>query len=480
MLQDIAAVTEHRVAEMLNRHSVGGLALGVVRDGRVEHFVGHGFADLAARTPISEDTAFRIASISKTFTAIAVMQLWERGLVDLDAPAGSYLKAFRLSPAKAGFRPATLRHLLTHTAGIGELRGPGDLLRANAGEGVKPGRPLPSLAEYYRRGLRVDAEPGTQWTYANHGFATLGQIVEDVSGEPFDRYLRERVFTPWGMNDTDLVRSERIRGRLATGYELRARGLKAVTDRERTTPGASSVCSTTRDMARYVSALLNGGTNAHGSAVKHTTLATMFAPHYQPDPRVPGMGLAFFRGEADGHRFVEHQGILPGFTSQLFVAPDDGIAVIALTNAAHRALLWLPAETEALLRQLIGLPEQTLRTDVPQRPEVWGELCGWYTLAGRITDVRARAMAGSAAEVFVRSGRLMLRSLTPVPTMLRGIPLCPDDENDPYVFRIDLSRFGIGKVRVVFGRDSAAGSTELHFVPIPLSMRKMAASRRRS
>ncbi len=477
MLGKLASATEEWVAGMLNRRPVGGLALGVVHDGRLEHLSVHGFADVEMREPVGDNTVFRVASISKTFTAIAVMQLWERGLVDLDAPAADYLSAYPLILAKPGYRPPTLRHLLTHTAGVGELRTPADLLRPNAGEGVRVGRPLPSLAEYYRRGLRIDAEPGTQWTYANHGFATLGQIVADVSGEPFDHYLREHVFTPLGMTDTDLIRAAHILGRLATGYELRAHGLKAVTDRERATPGASSVYSTPRDMVRYLCALLGGGTNQHGSVLAPTTLATMYAPHYQPDPRVPGMGLAFFRGEADGHRFVEHQGILPGFTSQMFVAPDDGLAVFALTNAAHRALLWLPGETEALLRHLLGLPEQTLRTDVPHRPELWGELCGWYTLASRITDVRARAMAGPAVEVFVRGGRLMLRSLIPVPLMLRGIPLHPDDEDDPYVFRIDLSRYGIGKVRIAFSRGPEAGTYALHFVPVPLSLHKSAVSR---
>ncbi|KOG88563.1 beta-lactamase [Streptomyces varsoviensis] len=449
----------------------------MVHDGRLEHAFLHGFADLEAREPVGEDTVFRVASISKTFTAIAVMQLWERGQVDLDTPAADYLSAYPLLAAEPGLQPPTLRHLLTHTAGIGELRTPYDLLRPNAGEGVRAGRPVPSLAEYYRRGLRIDAEPGTQWTYANHGFATLGQIVAEVSGVPFDRYLRERVFTPLGMADTDLIRTARLSGRLATGYELRARGLKAVVDRERTTPGASSVYSTPRDMTRYLCALLGGGANEHGSVLSPTTLATMYAAHYQPDPRVPGMGLAFFRGAADGHRFVEHQGILPGFNSQMFVAPDDGLAVFALTNAAHRALLWLPGEIEGLLRRLLGLPEQAIRTDVPRRPEAWGEICGWYSLAGRVTDIRARAMAGSAVEVFVSGGRLMLRSLIPVPTMVRGLPLHPDDENDPYAFRIDLSRFGIGKARVVFSRGPVPGAAALHFVPIPLSLHKRAAPR---
>ncbi|MGQ0848110.1 MAG: serine hydrolase domain-containing protein [Actinomycetota bacterium] len=112
------------VAEMLNRHPAVGLAVGVVHDGRLEFFYGHGVADIASNIPITEDTVFRIASITKTFTAIAAMQLWEQGLVDLDAPANNYLRAYQLIPAKVGFRPATVRHLLTHTAGSPKCSAP--------------------------------------------------------------------------------------------------------------------------------------------------------------------------------------------------------------------------------------------------------------------------------------------------------------------------------------------------------------------
>jgi CubicO group peptidase (beta-lactamase class C family) len=202
-----------KVGEVLNRWPTAGLAVGVVRDGSLAWFHGHGVADIGSGTPVTQDTVFRIASITKTITAIAVMQLWEQGLVDLDAPANHYLRGYSLVPARASFRPATLRHLLTHTAGVRAVRRPSDLLRPTLGWGARVARPAPSLAEYYRGGLRVDVEPGTKWAYSNHGFATLGQIVEDVSGIPLDRYLRERVFGPLGMGSSDLVRSERVRPR---------------------------------------------------------------------------------------------------------------------------------------------------------------------------------------------------------------------------------------------------------------------------
>ena len=104
------------VDEIRGRWPVVGLAVGVVRDCSLE-FVGGGLADIASDTPVSEDTVFRIGSVTKTFTGIAVMQLEEEGLIELDAPANAYLRSYRLTPAKADWRPATVRHLLTHTAG---------------------------------------------------------------------------------------------------------------------------------------------------------------------------------------------------------------------------------------------------------------------------------------------------------------------------------------------------------------------------
>lgn len=110
-----------RVGEILSRHPAVGLAVGVVRDGSLVFFYGHGVADIASGTPVTEDTVFRIGSLTKTFTAIAVLQLWEQGLVDLDAPASDYLRAYELVPAKATHRPATVRHLLTYTAGLPQV-----------------------------------------------------------------------------------------------------------------------------------------------------------------------------------------------------------------------------------------------------------------------------------------------------------------------------------------------------------------------
>jgi CubicO group peptidase (beta-lactamase class C family) len=462
----------HRVDQMLNRHPAVGLAVGIIGDGALPRFCTHGLADLASGRPITEDTVFRVASISKTFTAVAIMQMVERGLVDLDAPAADYLRTYRLVPRKPGWRPPTVRHLLTHTAGIGEEISWRNLVERDFGESFPPGR-VPPLAEFYRHGLPVIAEPGTRFRYTDHGPTTVGQIVADVTGQPFDAYLRSHVFEPLGMTATDLLRSDRVRPTLATGYVLGSGGPEPVPDREPVTAGGGGVYSSPRDMARYLAALLGGGANEHGRVLRPETLATMFAPQFQSDPRLPGLGLAFFRVDAGGHRAVEHQGILPGFDSQIFVAADDGVGVMGFTNGTHRGSLWLPTELGAVLDDLIGVPHPAIRTDVPQRPDVWGELCGWYHLPGPLTDVRMRGFVGAGAEVSVRGGELRLRFLTPAPPLYRGFALHPDDAADPTAFRVDFSSFGIGSLPVVFSRDG--GTTALHLGLMPVSLYRQPA-----
>ena len=324
-----------------------------------------------------------------------------------------------------------MRHLLTHTAGIPEQVPRSGIFRTDFGESVKLGRPVPSLAEYYRGGLRLDAEPGTMFRYGDHGPATLGQIVEDVSGTSLNRYLREHVFEPLGMADTTLVRSEVVQSRLATGYKLSSTGPKPVTDREVVTAGAGGIYSTPKDMARYLAALLGGGANEHGTVLKPATLASMFAAQYQPDPRIPGMGLAFWRRTAGGHPVVEHQGIIPGFDSQILVAPDDGVGLMAFTNGASRAVQWMPVEMSRLLHDLLGVPDDVIRTDVPQQPEIWGDICGWYYLPGPLTDVRLEDHSGR----WRRGLRPPRPARPPVPDpdtgSIQGLPAAPGRRHGP-------------------------------------------------
>jgi CubicO group peptidase (beta-lactamase class C family) len=432
------------VATLLHRWPSAGLAVVLLRAGSPPRFLAHGVADVASGRPVGEDTVFRIGSLTKVMTAVAVMQLCERGRVDLDAPAGDYLRTFRLVPTEAGFGPVTVRHLLTHTAGVGYWRRRSDLL-LHPGVGAGDiARSIVPLAEYYRDGLPVDVQPGTRWAYSNHGFATLGQIVEDVSGEPLDRYLREHVFGPVAMADTALLLSDRLRARLATGYVFRRGRLAAVRFREVATPGSGGVYSTARDVARFLEAMLRGGGNEHGRVLAAPTVASMVRPHFLPDRRVAGMGLGFELREERGRSFVGKTGVVSGFLSAIGMAPEEGIGVVVLGNTGGLDGRGAPAPlSEALSRLLVGLPESPLRDDVAPSPEVWPALCGWYAPdAGPVTNLFLRLVMGAGVEVRVRHGELVLTPLTPVPGMRTGMVLHPDDPADPRVYRVVSPQYG--------------------------------------
>jgi hypothetical protein len=151
--------------------------------------------------------------------------------------------------------------------------------------------------------------------------------------------------------------------------------------------------------------------------------------------------------------------------------------VVAFTNGARGASAWLGTEVSGLLRYLLGVPDQGIGTEVPHHPELWGELCGWYGFRGSFRDVQRWFVLG--AEVFVRRGQLMLRALSPIPAVTRGLALHPDDERDPYVFRVDLSGLGLGTARVVFSREAGVGTTAVHleFAPALLSFDKQSPTK---
>jgi hypothetical protein len=290
---------------------------------------------------------------------------------------------------------------------------------------------------------------------------------------PLDRYLRDHVLDPLGMEHTDLIRSDRVRPHLATGYVLRSGGLKPVADREIPTPGGGAMYSTPADMARYLAALLHMAAGKQGPVLKPATLTSMVQPHFQPDPRVPGMGLGFEPGEQSGHKTVGKTGIVSGFLSAMVLAPDDEIGVFVLCNTGGLSGRGAPAPlAPALLRRVLGLPDQAIRTGIPARPETWRDLCGWYGPdPGPVTNLATRAVFGAGAEVTVHGGHLTLTPLIPIPAMRRGMRLYPDDPDDPRVFRVEVPEFGYN-LRVAFSKGPDDGATATRLLIELLSFRK--------
>jgi CubicO group peptidase (beta-lactamase class C family) len=315
VVERVLGQADELIVEAMNERATPGCGVGIISGSETVYAKGFGLADVERGRPVTPKTVFRIGSISKTMTAIGLMQLWERGRFDLDDPVNEYLRNYRVEHPGIAAPPVTFRHMLTHTSGIGELRKPTDLFRPMIGLGAKPDGLVPTTAEYYAKDLRPAVYPGTKWAYSNHAFNVLGQLVEDISGEPFDEYMRKNVFGPLGMENTDYLRSERVREELAQGYNFSRGRLKPVKYMEILVRGAGSVFSSVEDMCRYAAALLGRGANEHGRVLEPETLELMMRPHYRLDDRLPAMGFAFLLllDDVDGHLIAGHDGGWPGF-----------------------------------------------------------------------------------------------------------------------------------------------------------------------
>lgn len=360
---------------------------------------------------MDEHSVMRVASISKTFTAIGLMQLWEQGRFDLDEPANRHLKAYQLSRDDV-----TFRHLLTHTAGIGELPSLRGLRRPGALGMIGAGRPQPTLRDMYGPVQRVGIRPGTKWAYANHGFATLGQLVEDISGRPFADRMRESLFEPLGMEHTDFV-SARVSERLAVGYRFKHKAAVPVKFREMTTPGGGGLFSCAADMACYIQTLAGGGS----PLLKSETLEAMLTPQYPRDGALPAVGLAFWLSEAAGRVVAGHGGDVPGFKSSMRFAPG-GPGVFVSTNGGGAADMRLSLAIDGLTERVMAILLGHTVDHTPGPAACGADLVGFYRPdRGFLTNARTWALFGGEVEILQRDGALYVR--TPWGVAFRALSL---------------------------------------------------------
>ena len=217
------------VGQALVRHGLAGMAAAVVRPGEPRTVDCVGIADIRTARPVEPDTVFRIASVTKTMTAIGLMQLCEAARFRLDDPVNEHLTSFKIEPPP-GWPDGTFRHLLTPTAGIGEIPRLSDVVHPAAFGIDEPGSRGVDLARLYRGALRPEVPAGTKWAYANHGFAVVGQLDQDISGILLPEYMRERVFDPLEMLRTDYLRTVRVAGDVASGHRARKGRLRPVRD----------------------------------------------------------------------------------------------------------------------------------------------------------------------------------------------------------------------------------------------------------
>ena len=355
----------------MQRQQIPALSIALVDGDRVVWSQGFGVENPATGARATANTVYRVGSVSKLFTDIGVMQLVERGAVDLDVPVQRYLPAFR--PRNPFGVPITLRQLMAHHSGL--VREPpvghyfddtGTSLRA-------------TVASLNRTSLVY--KPGTTNKYSNAAIAVVGYLLERRSGEPFARYLQRAVLAPMGMESSAFEPTPALLAHVpqAQMWTYHERTFPAPTFALGMAP-AGSMYATMPDLGRFISTLFAGGAGSRGRVIGAATLEAMWRPQFATAGATRGAGLGFAVGELDGERVVQHGGAIYGFATQLAALPDAklGVAVSAAKDGAN-------ALTSRIAREALRLMRRARNAGLAPPPE--------HTTP--IAVEAARALAGS-------------------------------------------------------------------------------------
>jgi CubicO group peptidase (beta-lactamase class C family) len=374
---------ETKVAKFVRENRLYGAAAGVVHGDELVWSGGAGLADAAAGRPSGADVLYRIASITKTFTGTAIMQLRDAGLVDLDDPAVKWIPELSDSASPAQIGAVTIRRLLSHESGlVSEPPGTDFLAGEPSYEGLAA-RNLERVAEIF-----AAVPPNTQTKYCNLGYQFLGEIVSRVSGLPYPQYVAERILTPLSMSSTGFQPlSPELDGRRATGYSERA-----FSDELSVAPSMPPVWaegglwSTVEDLARWLSFQLAAHADATGAAaaasagsdvLASATRREMHKPRYLSDEDwSTAWGITWYSVRKDNVTWVQHSGGLPGFTSNACFDRGSRVGAIVLLNGVADAS-GLAMSLAAAGRDLVGAAAPEFRRPVPAPPEM-AELLGYY------------------------------------------------------------------------------------------------------
>ncbi|BAH37270.1 putative S12 family peptidase [Gemmatimonas aurantiaca T-27] len=338
----------------MERNRVPGIAYGVVVDGRLLHVAAMGQREVPSRAAVDTSTVFRIASMTKSFTALAILQLRDAGKLALDDPAEKYVPELRTLKYPTSDAPRiTVRHLLSHSAGFPEDNPWGDqqLDRTDA-----------ELGQMIRQGIPFSNVPGVAYEYSNYGFAILGRIVQNVSGQPYATYIRDKVLRPLGMTSTTMQSRDVPATRLAHGYRLQdGQWLEEPPLPDGSFGAMGGMLTSSADLSRWVGLMLSAWPARDGAespVLKRSSLREM-----QQIWRYAG-GSAVLQGgtlnlSAGGYGYglrisqnclfnhiVAHSGGLPGFGSQMRWLPEQGVGIVALGNLTYTG--WGPPIDQAL------------------------------------------------------------------------------------------------------------------------------------
>jgi D-alanyl-D-alanine carboxypeptidase len=351
-----------------------GAAVGVRHGDRPPYLAGFGHADLEWGLSITPDTVFRLGSVTKQFTAAAIMLLVEDGKVGLDDPVQSVLADY---PTQG--RVVTLRHLLNHTSGIVNFNSLPTF----------PERTDLTLAEVVAlfKDLPPDFAPGERYVYSNSGYVLLGAVIEAVSGVAYRTFLLERFFKPLGMRQTRYLYDEPIVAKRARGYSVGPKGLENARTMSMTLPhAAGALGSTVGDLLTWTRALRGG------QVVSAESYAAMIAPARLNDGSLREYGFGLINLEFRGRTVITHLGGINGFATMMADFPQDDLTVVVLSNLdtfpVERAVL-------ALTRRALDLPDQVARPRISVAAEQLERCAGLYRMDASPWPIEITAADGA-------------------------------------------------------------------------------------
>lgn len=376
-IKKLLSAIEKRYREYAAQHKFPGMALGIVVDNQLVFAGNYGYTDLKNQTKTSAQSLFRIASMSKSVTALAILKLRDEGKLKLDDEVALYIPELQTIPLLTrDAPPITIRHLMTHTAGFPEDNPWGDHQLDISEE---------AFSAMLQNGISFSNVSGTTYEYSNMGFAMLGRIINKVSGRPYQQYITEEILKPLGMYNTVWEYSTIPPALLARGYRFEENQYKDESLLHDGAYGAmGGLISSVEDFSKYmqffISAWPAGNAPETGpvrrSSVREMQQAWTFnnlASQFQyPGGRACTMLSSYGYGlrisqDCEGRKYVGHTGGLPGFGSQWWVMPDYGIGVVALGNLTYAnmgILNWTILDT---LIQTAGLqPRQIPATPILQ------------------------------------------------------------------------------------------------------------------
>jgi CubicO group peptidase (beta-lactamase class C family) len=352
---DLQTLLDPILAERMEKLHIPGAVISIVKDGKVIFIKGYGVTDVEKKSLVVPDkTIFRIGSITKVFTATAVVQMADRGKINLGDDVNKYLKGVRV-PATFS-QPITFANLLTHTSGLDE---------------ISPGRRTSNEAEVVPLGAFLKSRivrqfpPGEIISYSTYNPALAALVIEQMTGTPFKTHLQKNVFEPLKMSRTSItaVKKEYLQD-LATGYEYEEGKYRKLPFQWFHTYPASDVNTTAADMARFMIANLQYGTIDGKRILSEKSAREMQQTHFRNHPKIPGWAYGFYEGTQNNLRFIEHGGSMDdGYSAMMILVPEKGFGIFVACNtenggfgiaeAVKKAFFnrYFPAQTKAEVLQ---------------------------------------------------------------------------------------------------------------------------------